>query len=76
MTTAIAIPESAERAPVNTVADILRAMARDPAIAEAVRQHILDDELRRLPAAFLRLAAKAEQNVHWLGASAKATRPT
>ena len=63
MTTSIAIPESAERMPVNTVADILRAMARDPAVAEAVRQHILDDELRRLPAAFLQLAAKVEQHI-------------
>ena len=63
MTTSIAIPESAERMPVNTVADILRAMARDPAVAEAVRQHILDDELRRLPSAFLQLAAKVEQHL-------------
>ena len=63
MTTPIAIPESAERTPVDTVADILRAMARDPAVAEAVRQHVLDEELRRLPAAFAQLAAKVEQHI-------------
>ena len=73
MTTSIAIPESAERMPVNTVADILRAMARDPAVAEAVRQHILDDELRRLPSAFLQLAAKVEQNVNCVEPAAKFT---
>ena len=63
MTTPIAIPESAERTPVDTVADILRAMARDPAVAEAVRQHVLDEELRRLPAAFAQLAAKLEEHI-------------
>ena len=63
MTTPIAIPESAERTPVDTVADILRAMARDPAVAEAVRQHVLDEELRRLPAAFAQLADKVEQHI-------------
>ena len=63
MTTPIAIPESAERTPVDTVADILRAMARDPAVAEAVRQHVLDEELRRLPAAFAQLADKVEQRI-------------
>ena len=55
-----AIPESAAKAPVHNVADILRAIAQDPAIAEAVRQHVLGDEIRRLPAAFKQLAATLE----------------
>ena len=61
MTTAPAIvPESGEHIPIETFADILRAMSRDRALAEAVRQHVLDDELRRLPAAFQQLAATVE----------------
>lgn len=55
--TPIAVPASAERTPIRTFADVLQAMSQDPALAEAVRQHVLDDELRRLPAAFERLAA-------------------
>ena len=54
------IPESGEDIPIQTFADILRAMSREPALAEAVRQHVLDDELRRLPAAFQQLAATVE----------------
>ena len=54
------IPESGEDIPIQTFADILRAMSRDPALAEAVRWHVLDDELRRLPAAFQQLAATVE----------------
>ena len=53
-------PESGEDIPIQTFADILRAMSREPALAEAVRQHVLDDELRRLPAAFQQLAATVE----------------
>ena len=53
-------PESGEDIPIQTFADILRAMSRDPALAEAVRWHVLDDELRRLPAAFQQLAATVE----------------
>ena len=61
MTTAPAIvPESGEHIPIETFADILRAMSRDRGLAEAVRQHVLDDELRRLPAAFQQLAATVE----------------
>ena len=61
MTAAPAIvPESGEDIPIQTFADILRAMSRDRALAEAVRQHVLDDELRRLPAAFQQLAATVE----------------
>lgn len=52
MTTPASIPASAEQTTVQTIADILRAMAHDPAIAKAVRQHVLDEELRQLPAAF------------------------
>ena len=61
MTTPAIIPASAEQSPVHTIADILRAMAQDPAIAEAVRQHVLDEELRQLPAAFRQLAATVEE---------------
>ena len=53
-------PESGGDIPIQTFADILRAMSREPALAEAVRQHVLDDELRRLPAAFQQLAATVE----------------
>ena len=61
MTAAPAIaPESGEDIPIQTFADILRAMSRNPALAEAVRWHVLDDELRRLPAAFQQLAATVE----------------
>ena len=61
MTTPASIPASAEQTPVETIADILRAMAHDPAIAKAVRQHVLDEELRQLPAAFRQLATKVEE---------------
>ena len=61
MTTPASIPASAEQTPVHTIADILRAMAHDPAIAKAVRQHVLDEELRQLPAAFRQLAATVEE---------------
>ena len=54
------VPESGGDIPIQTFADILRAMSREPALAEAVRQHVLDDELRRLPAAFQQLAATVE----------------
>ena len=61
MTTALAlVPESGEHITIETFADILRAMSRDRGLAEAVRQHVLDDELRRLPAAFQQLAATVE----------------
>ena len=64
MTAAPAVPaiisESGGDIPIQTFADILRAMSREPALAEAVRQHVLDDELRRLPAAFQQLAATVE----------------
>ena len=53
-------PESGGDIPIQTFADILRAMSRNPDLAEAVRQHVLDDELRRLPAAFQQLAATVE----------------
>ena len=53
-------PESGEDIPIQTFTDILRAMSRNPDLAEAVRQHVLDDELRRLPAAFQQLAATVE----------------
>ena len=56
----VAVPASAEHASIRTFADILLAMEQDPAIAEAVRQHVLDDELRQLPAAFRQLAATVE----------------
>ena len=55
--TPIAVPVSAERTPIRTFADVLQAMSQDPTLAEAVRQHVLDDELRRLPVAFESLAA-------------------
>lgn len=61
MTTPASIPASAEQTAVHTIADILRAMAHDPAIAKAVRQHVLDEELRQLPAAFRQLAATVEE---------------
>lgn len=61
MTTPASIPASAEQTPVETIADILRAMAHDPAIAKAVRQHVLDEERRQLPAAFRQLATKVEE---------------
>ena len=48
------IPETAERIRVQTVADILRALA-DPDIAAVIRQHILTQELLNLPAAFARV---------------------
>ena len=61
MTTPISVPASAEQTPVHTIADILRAMTHDPAIAKAVRQHVLDEEFRQLPAAFRQLAATVEE---------------
>ena len=59
-TTPIPVPASAEHTPIRTFADVLQAMSQDPALAEAVRQHVLDDELRRLPAAFRTLAATVQ----------------
>ena len=42
---------------ISTFEDILAVMARDPQLREAMRQHILDDEIRQLPAAFQELRA-------------------
>lgn len=42
---------------ISTFEDILTVMARDPQLREAMRQHILDDEIRQLPAAFQELRA-------------------
>ena len=35
---------------INTFEDILDVLARDPQLREAMRQHVLDEELRKLPA--------------------------
>ena len=53
------IPAVAEKMPVDTVADILRAL-QNPDVAAAVRQHILTQELLLLPAAFAKLSADVE----------------
>ena len=42
---------------ISTFEDILAVMARDPQLREAMRQHILDDEIRQLPADFQELRA-------------------
>ena len=60
-TVSIAAPVLADEVEIRTFADILNAMSHYPAIAEAVRQHVLDDELRHLPAAFRQLAATVER---------------
>ena len=38
--------------PINTFQDILDAMERDPALLDALRRHILTDDLLELPAQF------------------------
>ena len=38
--------------PINTFQDILDALERDPALRDALRRHILSEELLQLPAAF------------------------
>ena len=38
--------------PINNFQDILDALERDPALRDALRRHILSDELLQLPAAF------------------------
>ena len=62
MTTTIPIPESAARAPVHTVADILLAMSQDPEIAAAIRQHVMTQELLALPALVARMAQQVDRN--------------
>ena len=41
--------------PINTFADILAALERNPDLADRMRQHILTQELQALPAAFARM---------------------
>ena len=43
---------TAATTPIQTFKDILDAMERDPQLQEALRQYVLDEEIRRLPAAF------------------------
>ena len=46
---------TAATTPIQTFKDILDAMERDPQLQEALRQYVLDEEIRRLPAAFQEL---------------------
>lgn len=46
--------------PINTFQDILDAMERDPALRDALRRHILTDELLELPAQFKTLVETVE----------------
>ena len=50
MTTTAFPPESATT-PIATFGDILSALDRNPELREAMRQHILDEEIRQLPSA-------------------------
>lgn len=59
-TVSMAAPVFADQIEIRTFDDILKAMSQSPAIAEAVRQRVLDDEIRQLPAAFRQLAATVE----------------
>ena len=60
-TVPIAAPAIADQVEVRIFTDILNALSQYPAIAEAVRQHVLSDEIRHLPAAFVQLAATVER---------------
>ena len=44
--------ETTMTTPINTFQDILDALERDPALRDALRRHILSEELLQLPAAF------------------------
>ena len=41
--------------PINTLEDILEALERDPALREALRRHILTDELLQMPVRLQRI---------------------
>ena len=43
--------------PINTLGDILNALERDPALREALRRHILTDELLQMPVRLERIEA-------------------
>ena len=60
------IPASAAQTPVHTVADILRAIAQDPEIAVAVRQHVLTDELLNLPSVVARMSQQIDRNTEMI----------
>ena len=63
--------------PINTFQDILDAMERDPALLDALRRHILTDELLQLPAqvkALTENVAALTENVKALTQDAKATK--
>ena len=60
------IPASAAQTPVHTVADILRAIAQDPEIAVAVRQHVLTDELLNLPSIVALMSQQMDRNTEMI----------
>ena len=65
MTTTAALPASAAT-PIHTFADILAALARDPELREAVRQHVLDEEFQQLPAVVQELRRNTAELQHTL----------
>ena len=52
--------------PIYTFADILEAMARQPELEEAMRQRVLSQEIRQLPAVVAQLAAAVQSNTERL----------
>ena len=63
--------------PINSFQDILDAMERDPALLDALRRHILTDDLLELPAqvkALTENVAALTENVKALTQDAKATK--
>ena len=47
--------------PINTFQDILDAMEREPALRDALRRHILDEEFLQMPARLIKIEADIEE---------------
>lgn len=47
--------------PINTFQDILNAMEREPALRDALRRHILDEEFLQMPARLIKIEADIEE---------------